>query len=304
LLIVTSMLACAQGLVIPLSDALAAWVLRAREDGPGRLDYGRIRKWGSAAYIAGNLFGGLYVAFFSIDRLTILLTIAALIGVAACLHAAPLGAGASNVKAAAIDPEETRAFGLLPLVIAAAALINASHGLLNTFGSLHWAREGHSGAFVGAAWATGVVCEVLVFAVAGRWFSGPHSAFAMLATGGGTAVLRWLVMASNPASATLLIVQSAHGLTFALTHLGSMQFIFANTPSHMRARAQGWLSAAIAGCSAIVVFLGGPLYADLGEAAYLPMAGLAAAGLAIILLAAMIRMRQAGQARQGRHGAI
>jgi len=304
LLIVTSALACAQGLVIPLSDALTASVLRAHEGGAGGLDYGRIRKWGSAAFIAGNLFGGLYLALFSIDKLTILLTIAALIGVAACLHAAPLGAAASNVKASTVDPAQMRSFGLLPLVIAAAALINASHGLLNTFGSLHWAREGHSGAFVGAAWAIGVVCETLVFAVAGRWFSGPRSAFAMLAAGGGTAMLRWLVMASDPASATLFLVQSAHGLTFALTHLGSMQFIFANAPARMRARAQGWLSASIAGCSAIVVFLGGPLYAHLGEIAYLPMAGLAAAGLAIILFAATIRMRQAGQARQGRHGAI
>jgi MFS transporter, PPP family, 3-phenylpropionic acid transporter len=291
LLIAVSVLACAQGLIIPLSDALTASVFRAHEDGGGRLDYGRIRKWGSASYIAGNLFGGLYVAFFSIDKLTILLTVAALMGVAACLSAAPLGADASNVKTATVEPAQTRGFALLPLVIAAAALINASHGLLATFGSLHWAREGHSGAFVGAAWAIGVICETLVFAVAGRWFSGPRSAFAMLAMGGGTAMLRWLVMASDPASAPLLFVQSAHGLTFGLTHLGSMQFIFANAPARMRARAQGWLSASIGGCSALVVMLGGPLYAHLGEIAYLPMAGLAAAGLAIILFAAARQIR-------------
>ncbi|HXW19510.1 MAG TPA: MFS transporter, partial [Roseiarcus sp.] len=203
-----------------------------------------------------------------------------------------------RAKRVAEAPEPATALGLLPIIIAAAALINASHSLLNTFGSLHWEREGHSSGFIGAAWAIGVICETSIFAVAGRWFSSRNSAYAMLATGAGAAALRWLIMASNPASALLLIAQSAHGLTFGLTHLGSMQFIFANTPARIRAQAQGWLSASIAGCSALAVFIGGPLYSRLGEAAYLSMAALAGAGLCLILIAAVARVRGVGQTRQ------
>jgi PPP family 3-phenylpropionic acid transporter len=282
LLFAVSALLCAQGLVMPLADALASSVLRA--DAGQRLDYGRIRKWGSAAFIVGSLFGGAYLSLGPIETVPIALTFSALLGVAAALYAAPLGEGTSAAASVLVEPIESSGLGRLKLVIAAAALIQASHALLNTFGSIHWAREGHSSAFVGAAWAIGVVCETSFFALAGRWFAGPDRAFGLLALGGATACLRWLVMASDPPAALLLIAQASHGLTFASTHLGSMFFIFAGAPAHMRARAQGWLSAAVSGLSALLIALSGPLYAHFGEVAYLAMAALAAAGLTLTLL--------------------
>ncbi|HLW92726.1 MAG TPA: MFS transporter [Roseiarcus sp.] len=298
LLVAVAILLCAQGIVMPLTDALTASVLRANEDAPGgRLEYGRIRKWGSAAYIAGNLFGGLYLNVVSIDGVTIALTAAAILGVAACLYAAPLGALGRPEAHESAERVETRGLGLLPFVIATAALIQSSHALLNTFGSLHWAREGHSTAFVGSAWAIGVVCETSVFALAGRWFAGPDRAFAMLTLAGAVATLRWLVMATNPATVVLLAAQSGHGLTFAMTHLGSMHFIIDNAPARIRARAQGWFAASVAGASALVVALSGPLYAHFGEVAYLAMALLAAAGLTLtIVLAARQAALRSGAA--------
>ncbi|HLJ71494.1 MAG TPA: MFS transporter [Roseiarcus sp.] len=288
LLVAVAVLLCAQGLVMPLADALASLVLRAADrQGGARLDYGRIRKWGSAAFIAGNLAGGLYLSVVPIEGATIALTVAALLGVAATFYAAPLGQGLKEEHAEAAEIAAGPGLGLLPMVIAAAALIQTSHALLNTFGSIHWAREGHSTNFVGAAWAIGVVCETTVFGLAGRWFSGPDRALALLALGGGAATLRWLIMASDPNAALLLLAQAGHGLTFACTHLGSMLFIFAAAPPHMRARAQGWLTASISGLSALLIALCGPLYAHFGEVAYLAMAALAAAGLALAISVAL-----------------
>jgi hypothetical protein len=66
--------------------------------------------------------------------------------------------------------------------------------------------------------------------------------------------------------------------------MGSMLLISELAPHALRARAQGWLTAAIAGASAVVVALSGSLYADLGEVAYLVMAGIAAAGLGLTLV--------------------
>jgi PPP family 3-phenylpropionic acid transporter len=285
LLVAVSVLLCAQGLVMPLADALASLILRADERSGARpkLDYGRIRKWGSAAFIAGNLAGGLYLSLVPIDGAPIALTAAGLLGVAASLYAAPLAEGLRQEHEEAAGPANGRGLGRLLLVLAAAALIQTSHALLNTFGSIHWAREGHSSAFVGVAWAIGVVCETWLFALAGRWFSGPDRALTLLAIGGATATARWLVMASDPGAALLLVSQASHGLTFASTHLGSMLFIFARAPAHMRARAQGWLVAAVSGLSALLIALSGPLYAHFGEVAYLAMAALAASGLALTI---------------------
>jgi MFS transporter, PPP family, 3-phenylpropionic acid transporter len=284
ILIATTLFACAQGVAMPLSDALTFAVIRARQE----LEYGRIRKWGSAAYIFGNLGAGLLLSLTSVSIIPLGMGVTALLSVGAAFHAAPLGALAQMPA-----PESSRAgggrrLGILALVIAAATLVQCSHSLVNTFGSLHWAREGYSSVFVGAAWAIGVVCETTFFALAGRWVAGPRRAVALLGLGGLTALTRWLVMASNPGAGLLLLAQVGHGFSFAATHMGSMLLIFELAPYAMRARAQGWLTAAIAGASAIVVALCGPLYADLGEIAYLVMAGIAAAG---VLLALFVGLR-------------
>jgi PPP family 3-phenylpropionic acid transporter len=269
---------------MPLADALASMILHAsdREGGP-RLDYGRIRKWGSAAFIAGNLAGGIYLSLVPIDGAPAALTATALLGVAAAFYIGPLAEGLQEKRTEIVAAETPQRLGRLPLVVMAAAFIQTSHALVNTFGSIHWAREGHSSAFVGVCWAIGVVCEVAIFGLAGRWFAGADRALVLLALGGASAIARWLVMASNPNAALLLVAQASHGLTFASTHLGSMLFIFAQAPPHMRARAQGWLSGAISGLSALLIALSGPLYARFGEIAYLAMAALAAFGLALIL---------------------
>jgi PPP family 3-phenylpropionic acid transporter len=286
LLVAIAILFCAQGVVMPLAEALASLILRARESSGTKLDYGRIRKWGSAAYIAGNLAGGLYLTLVPIDGAPAALTLSSLLGVAAALYVAPLAEGLRNAHVDATTAGDGRSLGRLPLVIAAAALIQTSHALLNTFASIHWAREGFSAAFVGAAWAIGVVCETAIFALAGRWFSGPDRAFALLAFGGAAATIRWLVMAGDPGAGVLLIAQSSHGLTFACTHLGSMLFIFARAPANMRARVQGWLAASISGLSALLIAVSGPLYAHFGETAYLVMAAFAASGLALTIAVA------------------
>jgi PPP family 3-phenylpropionic acid transporter len=96
-------------------------------------------------------------------------------------------------------------------------------------------------------------------------------------------------MASDPGAVLLALAQAAHGFSFAATHAGSMFLIFELAPHSMRARAQGWLTAAIAGVSALVVTASGPLYAGLGEFAYFIMAALAAVGVALALYVGLRR---------------
>jgi PPP family 3-phenylpropionic acid transporter len=115
--------------------------------------------------------------------------------------------------------------------------------------------------------------------------------------GGLTASVRWLAMASDPGTILLAAAQLSHGFSFAATHMGSMYLIFELAPHAMRARAQGWLYSAIGGASATVVVLAGPLYAGLGEGAYLPMAGLAFAGVGLAGVL-QLRRRRAQRARE------
>jgi PPP family 3-phenylpropionic acid transporter len=300
ILVAVTVFSCAQGVAMPLTDALTFAVLRSRTYGSGhsgatatgattRLEYGAIRKWGSAAFIGGNIAAGLILSRTGVGAIPYGLAASALLSVGAALYAAPLGALAHAPAPGEARQSGDRRLGLLFLVIGAATLIQASHALLNTFGSLHWAREGHSDAFVGALWAIGVVSETTFFGLAGRWFAGPDRAVGLLALGGVTASMRWLAMASDPGTALLALAQLGHGFSFAATHMGSMYLIFELAPHRMRARAQGWLYGAIGGASATVVALAGPLYVSLGERAYFVMAGLAVAGVG---LAAVVQLRR------------
>jgi len=291
--IAVTLFSCAQGVAMPLNDALTFAVLRTRnqwqtlagadKEAPAPLEYGRIRKWGSAAFILGNVVAGLFLSLTSVSTIPYGLAAFASLSVGAAFYATPLGALAHAPGPSETARSEGRGFALLIPVMAAAALIQASHGLVNTFGSLHWAREGYSSLFIGAAWALGVVCETTFFALVGRWAAGADRAAGLLALGGLAAALRWLVMASDPGAVLLALAQAAHGFSFAATHAGSMFLIFELAPHSMRARAQGWLTAAIAGASALVVTASGPLYAGLGEVAYLVMASLAALGVALAI---------------------
>jgi MFS transporter, PPP family, 3-phenylpropionic acid transporter len=298
--VAVTLFSCAQGVAMPLNDALTFAVLRTQNHwgdligankaaAPRQLEYGRMRKWGSVAFILGNVLAGLFLSLTSVSAIPYGLTAFALMSVGAAFYAAPLGVLAHAPVPTEPGRSAGRGGGLLVLVISAAALIQASHALVNTFGSLHWAREGHSNAFIGAAWALGVVCETTLFAFVGRWVAGPDRATGLLALGGLTAILRWLVMASDPGAVLLAVAQAGHGFSFAATHTGSMLLIFELAPNAVRARAQGWLTAAIAGVSGVVVTLSGPLYAGYGEVAYLAMAGLAAAGVALAMFVGMKR---------------
>jgi PPP family 3-phenylpropionic acid transporter len=295
--VAVSLLSCAQGVAMPLTDALTFAVLRTYNQlqglaGAPRIEYGMVRKWGSAAFIVANVVAGVFLSLTSVAAIPYGLAGFGLLSVAAALYAAPLGALAHAPAPFEAARPNARNPLLLIVVIGAAACIQSSHALINTFGSLHWAREGHSAVFVGAAWALGVVCETTFFALAGRWVAGADRAASLLALGGATALARWLVMMSDPGAALLALAQAGHGFSFAATHIGAMYLILELAPHAMRARAQGWLNAGIAGVSAVVVMASGPLYAAYGELAYLSMAGLAAAGIALAVFVGV--RRQAG----------
>jgi PPP family 3-phenylpropionic acid transporter len=293
--VAVTLLSCGPGVAMPLTDALTFAVLRTfnapRGEGARRIEYGRVRTWGSAAFVVGNIVAGFFLSLASAAAIPFELAAFGLVSIAAAFYAGPMRQLAHPAAPHGEEHSSARAPFLLIVIFAAAALIQASHALVNTFGSLHWAREGHSGVYVGAAWAIGVVCETLFFAFGGRWVAGGDRAASFLVLGGVTAILRWFVMAGDPGPLVLLIAQAGHGFSFAATHMGTMYLIFELAPHAMRARAQGWQNAASAGTAATAVMLSGPLYASSGEKAYLAMAGLAAAG---VVLALFVGARRTG----------
>ncbi|MGZ8323688.1 MAG: MFS transporter [Rhodoplanes sp.] len=152
-----------QALVLPLADAYALRGLAARERA-----YGPVRMWGSGAFIAANLGGGLVL-----ERL----------GAAQVIWVLVAALAATALSATALVPLATRSHASVAprsgapslwrspafvAVVAAASLIQASHAVLYGFASLGWAGKGLDGPAIGALWAIGVLAEIGLFAASGR----------------------------------------------------------------------------------------------------------------------------------------
>ncbi len=292
ILLVVVAIAFAQGPLIALTDALTLANLASVS---GRLHrYGGIRLWGSIAFALANIGAGVLLVWLPDSAIALFLIGAAVVVAAAAIAVAHVSRQAApTVRATAPAPIERAALVRILMVVAGAALIQASHGLVYTFSTLHWQEKGLSSAAIGTLWALGVVAEVGFFALLHRLLSAGIGAGTLLAVGGAAAALRWLGMAADPANVVLVPLQALHALSFGATHAGSVLLLAQLAPSDKRAQVQGWLAAAWAGLMAAFISLSGTVMPLWGQGTYLVMAAAAGVGLALVIavLAATPRRR-------------
>jgi len=269
------------GSILPLGESISLSACRDH-----RLDYGRVRLWGSLSFILVAVAAGQFLAGRSPDWILwlTLLGFALTIAVALALpgrRAPPPPSGAGMLSL--IGNPRFRLF------VVASGLIQASHSLLYGFGTIRWLAAGYSKATIGWLWGEGVVVEITLFAFGASLVRrlGP---LRLLALGGGVAVVRWIGIASRDDLASLAVLQALHGISYGATHLAAMSYIAQATPPHLAATAQG-LHAAIAWgvIFALATLACGPLYARFGGEAFFVMAGLAFAGT---VAAAILARRQ------------
>ena len=268
--------ACMWTPMVPLTDAYA---LR----GVARygLNYGPLRLWGSAAFVAGALACGLLVDIIAARHLIWVIASVAGLGAVVSLGLLPL----DNPKAPPATLHGAGALlrepGFLAIIVAA-ALIQGSHAAYYTFASITWQGAGLGGLTIAGLWVLGVLAEIVVFALSPRFTLPPA---VLVVIGALSAVVRWLITAQEPSVAVLSVVQLAHGLTFGLTQLGTMGLLVRHVPVHVMARGQGYLAA----CSGIVAssasILSGAVYARYGQGVYYVMAAMALSGAVVMWLA-------------------
>ena len=273
--------------LVPLGESQAITAVY-RQD----LDYGRMRLWGSVAFIVGALGGGRLIAETGPGGLDLILLL-----ILAALGATFLAALALPVGPAAPRREDRGRLGDLLrgrgfwLLLLTAGLLQASHAVYYGFSALHWQAAGHDSALVGWLWAEGVIAEVLLFALAGRLFRKTPPAW-LLAGAGLAGVVRWSLTGAGDGLAVLVAAQLLHAGTFGLAHLGAIHAIARAAPPGLAASAQS-LYAALSGGLAmgLAMLAAGRLYADFGGGAFYAMAGLSAAGLLCALVLVLVPAR-------------
>lgn len=265
--------------LMPLTETVTMTLTRQ-----GRLDYGRVRLWGSLTFIGAATLTGTLV-----EDLGPAIILALVIGGAALTLAAALRAP---------DPPRPRYGGSrLPMMalfrnrgyvlfLATASLTQASHCVYYGFATLHWRSQGLGSDLIGGLWAIGVVAEILLFLGSGAAVRrlGPDRLLLIGALGG---VVRWAALAVVADPWLLVPLQTLHAATFGATHLGAMHLIAERIDPRLSARAQALYSSVAMGLvPGMALLAAGPLYDNLGGLAFLVASLLAlaatASGLALL----------------------
>jgi PPP family 3-phenylpropionic acid transporter len=266
----------------PLAETMALGAMTS-----ARLDYGRLRLWGSLGFTAAALLTGWAVAWSDPGAvLGLLLAASGLLALSA--HALEPGSARRGPPPRRPPLRLTEALSLLGsrtflALLLAAGAVQATHAAFYTFGVLNWSRLGISTLVAGLLWTVAVAAEIVVFACSGSLVArlGPVP---MLAAGAVAGIVRWSAMGFDPAVWLLFVLQALHGLTFGATHVGAMHALARLAPEGQGATAQALYAAASGILIAAATVLVGPLYADYGGGAYLAMAAMAAVGLAATLM--------------------
>ena len=260
--------------LMPVGDSLAMMVVAQH-----RLDYGRVRLWGSLAFIAAAALVGRALADWPVTALPWLLAVALLLTAASCVA----------LPDARVPPHDAPPPPLGPLLssrpfllfLAATALTQAGHTVYYAFATINWRQAGLSDATIGLLWSEGVVAEIVLFALSNRVVGriGPVPLLLLAGLGG---VLRWTLLGASADLMVVIPAQLLHAATFGCSHLGAMHFLQRAVAPRLAVRAQGLYAAIAVGLvPGLVTPLSGALYDRIGGQAFLAMALLAAGAAAL-----------------------
>lgn len=185
--------------------------------------YARVRLWGSVGFIVAVVgLGALFDVVASWWLLPIVLFL--LLGIWAATLFIPERELAADVQGAA----HLKEILMRPAVfafLAAALLMQASHGPYYTFYTIYLSDHGYSKSLIGGLWALGVVCEIVLFV----WLHQVQRRFsvrAILLASFALAAIRWLLIGFFVDSLTILVLaQVLHAASFGAFHASAVELV-------------------------------------------------------------------------------
>ncbi|WP_338884927.1 3-phenylpropionate MFS transporter [Xenorhabdus sp. TH1] len=284
--------------LVPLSDALAGtWQKQFT------FDYGKVRVWGSIAFVISSSLAGILMSAnginfsisslnvdwnISFDRLNnwighelfgthhiilafLLFSVTAmLLGMMLKPSIMPVG----KIKAAninAVSFKELLSEKSVWRFLLCVTLLQAAHAGYYSFGSIYWEQAGYSSSTIGYLWSLGVVAEVVVFTFSKQLFR-RWSARNLLLLSGICGVVRWGLMGTSTELPVLIIIQILHCGTFTVCHLAAMRFIGARKENEIIRLQATYSALAMGGGIAVMSMVAGFMYEQIGSGIFGVMA--------------------------------
>ena len=250
--------------LIPIADSLAVIAIKRTQ-----MDYGRVRLWGSVAFILVSILGGYYLEEKSHEAVLHIILVGAVFIVISALVV-------PNLREEPRKGQKLALFELLKVpsfvvFVLTAAVLQASHAALYGFATLHWIEAGVNKTIIGFLWAEGVVAEIALFTFS-TYLLKRLGVSGLLLLAGVAGIVRWAVLGYTTALPALIIVQALHAFTFAGTLIASIGFISERVPKDQVATAQGLYDGLAMGfIFGIAMAIAGWAYADMGAQVFYVM---------------------------------
>lgn len=262
--------------LVPLTDALAGtWQQQIT------MDYGRVRLWGSLAFVIGSALTGELVTLFGHQAILLVLTagIAAMLG-GMLLRPSVLPHGDVMAQESAGWQAWRQLLGENWRFFACVTLLQGAHAAYYGFSSIYWQSEGYSSSAIGYLWSLGVVAEIVIFALSDRLFR-RWSVRDLLLLSCLSGVVRWMLMGWTSALPWLLVMQILHCGSFTVCHLAAMRYISARHGREVIRLQAVYSAVAMGGGIAVMTMLSGYLYQHLENGLFWVMALVALPALAL-----------------------
>jgi PPP family 3-phenylpropionic acid transporter len=255
----------------PLISFLEAFAMDSL--GRDKKRYGRMRLWGSLAFIAVVLALGRLIDLYSVK------IILSLIFAGSWVQALVSLGFPANVPTARLD-FRTGLKKLLSrrvtLFFACAFLMLVSHSAYYGFFSIHLNRLGYDNFFIGICWTMAVGAEIVAMFFSERIFKRFDYENVLLFSFA-VAALRWSGLWLVQSAAGILVLQLTHAVTYGTFHMASILYIDALAPSETKTIAQATNNAVTYGLGLMVgFFVSGALYERIGSPALFAVCALIA----------------------------
>lgn len=253
-------------------------------------DYGMLRLWGSVAFVGSTLAGGwlldLYGGRMVVPAMAAFFAVTTLIAIIAPrLGRSTLAASRGVPEAGGPSPFWQVGF---VLVIVGAAIVQGSHGLLFSFATLHWTANGMPGYQISFLWTAGVIAEIVLFLLSGRFLS-RFGNLSLVLFGSVVAVFRWSLFPLFDGFWPHLALQATHAFTFAIIHVGIQRLLMERIGEERGASAQGFYQFFISVFNVLTAWASGFIFQIYGVWGFYVMASIAAAGVACVISAMLIQ---------------
>jgi PPP family 3-phenylpropionic acid transporter len=273
---------------VPITEAIMLSGVRR-----WNFDYGKMRLWGSLAFIVATMIGGWLAGLYGGGMVLPALASAFVLTVLGALITPRIGKPRRPSPIAAIATMPTKSTLRqwdVQLMMIGASLVSASHAMLFAFSAIYWQKMGFSGTDVGILWSAGVLAEVVLFVFSVQ-LRRRFNLWSMMTFGCAVAVARWLLFPLEMSFAGYFALQCLHAFTYAIIHISVQSRLVERIAAEQEGAAQGLYFFYNGIFMAIATFASGFVFSWYGVSGFYLMSLVAAAGLVCVVAGRVVAQR-------------